>query len=271
MRDNNERPPGFTRQSDHLVLKHICRVGIQIAGRLIRKNNVRVVHERTGDRDPLLLPSREHTGSVVHSSSETESLEQIRGLPACVGESRLPDQRRHRHVLDGCKFRKQVVKLEDKAYGSISKGCEFLVVSRKDVLTLEEYAACIRAIEGSEDMEKRAFARPALTNHRDDLTGGNRKINRIQNNKSGAGARRIGLAKSFGGKKRHFGIGSATEAVQGTLPFDAVFVHLVVEVRSLDSDGLRRLADVPVELIELVNDEDLFGLISKVAELIEPV
>src|SRR5690606_17900113 len=60
---------------------------------------------------------------------------------------------------------------------------------------------------------------------------------------------------------------SACKAL-GFLACDSVLVHLIVQMRPLDSDGLRRAADVPVVFDELSLYEYLLGHIPEVAELL---
>src|SRR5690606_21652338 len=61
---------------------------------------------------------------------------------------------------------------------------------------------------------------------------------------------------------------SRQRATQAWLPLDAILVHLVVEVRSLDTDRLCGLADIPVELIEFAHDEDLLRFVPEVSKLV---
>ncbi len=50
-----------------------------------------------------------------------------------------------------------------------------------------------------------------------------------------------------------------------------VFAHLIVEMRSLYSDGLSRAADIPLVLDELVLDEQLLSVVTELCKLIESI
>jgi hypothetical protein len=71
--DPGDLPPGF---------------GIEIGGRLIGEHHGRVVGERPGDRDPLLLPAREVAGPVLEALAQPEPRQRLRGAGARLGRGR---------------------------------------------------------------------------------------------------------------------------------------------------------------------------------------
>ncbi|MNE32504.1 hypothetical protein D3C80_1261190 [compost metagenome] len=88
---------------------------IERTGRFIGKNNFRPVHQRAGNTDTLLLPTRELRRFVIHSVLQSKPGEQVFG-------PRLAFCRRHRGIQGGnsdvfgsAQIGHQVITLENKA------------------------------------------------------------------------------------------------------------------------------------------------------------
>ena len=77
----------------------LSAVRIEVAGRLVRQEDLRFVHKRSRDRDPLLLPAGELLREVVQFVGESNLLEYLEYSTAdlTLGESQ--DLERHRDIL----------------------------------------------------------------------------------------------------------------------------------------------------------------------------
>ena len=129
----------------------------------------RLVHERAGDGDALLLAAGELRRPVVGPVAEPERFEQGAGAGRRLRERPAADQRRHRHVFERAELGQQVVELEDEPDRAVAEVGERLVVLGEHVRSVVADGAARRAVERAEEVEQRALPRPALPHDRDDL------------------------------------------------------------------------------------------------------
>jgi len=66
--------PELFEQGDDLVPRSL----VQVAGRLVREDHARILHQRPRDRGALLLAARELTGQVFGTTSQSQRLEGFR-------------------------------------------------------------------------------------------------------------------------------------------------------------------------------------------------
>ena len=67
---------------------------VQVAGRLVRQENGRLVDQGAGNRDPLLLAARELVREVVHAVAESYRIQHV----SCAGMPRRAVQTRARRA-----------------------------------------------------------------------------------------------------------------------------------------------------------------------------
>src|SRR6478735_10145224 len=84
---------------------------------------------------------------------------------------------RDAYILDSGKLGKQVMKLENKSNMFIPKSRHLLIHRKINRLVIDNNLAFIRAIQGAQDMQKGAFARPRWANNANNLSLMNIKIN----------------------------------------------------------------------------------------------
>src|SRR5947199_311789 len=77
--DDDGQPILFVQALQHLQ-NVLGRARIEVAGGLIREEQLRAVDQGTGDRDTLLLAARQGGGFVVHAFSQADELEHLLGL-----------------------------------------------------------------------------------------------------------------------------------------------------------------------------------------------
>src|SRR5438094_6990969 len=75
---------------------------VEVAGRLVGEQQRRVVHQRAGDGDALLLPTRELIRMVIDAIAEADGLERLRRALPPLGRGRLGAvKERQLDVLEG--------------------------------------------------------------------------------------------------------------------------------------------------------------------------
>ncbi len=77
---------------------------VEVAGGFVREEDRRLVHERAGDRDTLLLSAGKLRGRVRAASPEPHALEQRAGAGATRGASEPAEvEVRQFHILNRCR------------------------------------------------------------------------------------------------------------------------------------------------------------------------
>src|SRR5579864_4353842 len=72
--------PILARQAEEKIDDTGTRGGIQIARRLVCKENAGIVHQGTGDGDTLLLSATELRRKMIEPPGEADAIEQFPGL-----------------------------------------------------------------------------------------------------------------------------------------------------------------------------------------------
>ena len=70
--DNDQGCPALLVELHKQLHNFIPGFGVKVAGWLVRHHNGWLIHDRTGDRYPLLLPSGELVRAVCHPIGETD-------------------------------------------------------------------------------------------------------------------------------------------------------------------------------------------------------
>src|SRR5580704_1653809 len=87
---------------------------IQVARRLICKNDIGLVDQSPGHRHPLLLPTRQRTGLVVYPVPNAKHSQQIERPLLHFPLSPTRDPPRDTDILQCAELRQQVMELEYK-------------------------------------------------------------------------------------------------------------------------------------------------------------
>ena len=94
------------------------RKGVQIAGGLVREDDLGAADEGARERDALVLAAGELGGQVVQAVGEADLFQQLAGARAHRSPSADAREARHRrqhHVLDDVQLGHEVEALEDEA------------------------------------------------------------------------------------------------------------------------------------------------------------
>ena len=152
------------RKPQHLV----GGVLIEIAGRLVRKQQFRFGGERAADRDALLLPARQLLGIAPQKFAKAEPLHQFR-MPGRIVPVR--DARLEGEIVIDRKARDQVELLEYQAEPIAPQLRASGVRQCGDVGIVEPDLAAIGGIEPGDQMQQRALARTGFARQRHALAG----------------------------------------------------------------------------------------------------
>ena len=147
-------------------------VGVEVAGRLVRKQDLRVVGERTRERDTLLLAAGELSRIVMHAVAQPDARQEApRSL---IGATlRLPCEgalefHRHEDVLEcgECRDELEVLKHEPHSFGPQPRPP--VLRETPQVLAVEPDVPCCRQVEPGEQAEQRCLAAAGRANDGDE-------------------------------------------------------------------------------------------------------
>ena len=162
---------GRARAVDAVEQAHDADRGgrVEVAGGLVGQQDQRPVHERPGDRDPLLLATGELVGEVRRPSSTSPTSSRIAGtwdLTTWLGPA--DDLERERHVLEHGLVGEQLEVLEDAA-DVAAQVRDLPAVELADVLAGDEDAALGRVLLLVEEADERRLARARRADQEDEL------------------------------------------------------------------------------------------------------
>ena len=123
MRDEQRRDPLVTLQRANLVAQREPRRGIQCRQRLVEQQRARLEHQRTCERDPLLLAAGQLAGPAIGKRSEADAIEHRERALATRRVVDMAHAQRIGDVLPDLHRGEQRIALEDDAAGTVARGC----------------------------------------------------------------------------------------------------------------------------------------------------
>ncbi len=113
MGDEDEGDADLALDALQLDLHLLAQLEVERAERLVEQQDLRVVHERTGQRDALLLAARQLRRPPLLVSGQLDELEHERHLVANLVRRRAAAAQAERDVLEHAEVREERVALED--------------------------------------------------------------------------------------------------------------------------------------------------------------
>jgi hypothetical protein len=157
MRDDRDRllelVDGTAQERQHGV----ARLGVEVAGRLVREDHHRTGHQRARDRDALLLAARQLGWPVAAALLQPDGDEQP--LEPLAVDLVAGDPRRQQDVLLDRQGRQQIERLEDETDARSPQPCQLAVVEIVQPGAAEHNLAGGRQVEPGEQVHERRFAR----------------------------------------------------------------------------------------------------------------
>ena len=142
---------------------------VEIAGRLVGENQRRLVGERAGDRDALLLAARQLRRAVVSRWPRPSVAEQLFGALARRFRRRAVDQLRQDDILARVEIGQQMMELIDEAEASRRSRVRPVVVELRRFLARDPDRAFEAALEQADRLQQGRLARTRRAEQRDDL------------------------------------------------------------------------------------------------------
>ena len=105
----------FPAEPHHQLHDLLGGPGVQVAGRLVGKDNFWLCPKRPCNADALLLSTGHLRRLVAHAPAQSHLFENLLGAPVADAFGDAPKHQRHRHIFQRAVGLQQVVGLEDKA------------------------------------------------------------------------------------------------------------------------------------------------------------
>ena len=146
------------------LLKHAHHLdgglAVEVAGRLVREEDLGVVGQGAGDGDALLLAAGKLVWMMAGAVAEAHQIECARGMFALFPGMNAVTVVKHRHfdVLQRRRARKQVETLKDETDLFVADISERITVESGNVYAVEQIIAAARAVERTDHVHQRAFA-----------------------------------------------------------------------------------------------------------------
>ena len=166
----------LAREAEQQVDDGCSSGGIQIARRLVGKEDAGVIDQRAGNGDALLLAAAELGGKVIETAREADAVEQVAGLGFA---SLIPGAAEHggeKDIFQGGQFGQQEVGLEDKTHPAIAQISLLVAAKGEELFSLELDRACARTFQARKDVEQGRFSRTGGTAQEDHFAPGNIEI-----------------------------------------------------------------------------------------------
>jgi hypothetical protein len=146
------RPVRFdlvTQQSQNLS----CAIGIQIARRFIRQDQLGTMHECTRDRDPLHFSTGKLARHAMRAIRETYCAQHPQCARARILQRPAQQPQRQLHVPVYGKIRQHVKRLEHEAHLLAAQAGERIVIQRAERYAIDQHITGIRLIQAGNQIE----------------------------------------------------------------------------------------------------------------------
>ncbi|MNZ73825.1 hypothetical protein D3C78_922530 [compost metagenome] len=158
----------------------IAAGAIQRAGRLVRKNDLGIVHQSAGDGNTLLLAAGKLAGTVIDAFRHTETAKQPRGIAPAIALCLSGIDRRNFNITERRQLGKQMVTLEDKTEIFAPQRRKLVGIKITRFLPPDAVDARCRPVEAAEDVHQRRLARTGCADNRHHLTGLDGEVDVLQ-------------------------------------------------------------------------------------------
>ena len=157
---------GALQQLEHMV----GRFDVEVAGRLVRQHELRLVNHGARNRDPLLLAARNVFGKSVRAAREAELRRAARGCAAAPPPRANAVQRqRQLDVLADRQGRNEVEGLEHEAEALPPPARPLGLGQRGEIGAVDADAACVGGLEAADQAQQRRLAGAAATHDGNEL------------------------------------------------------------------------------------------------------
>lgn len=160
VRDDDDRDPLVAIDVLKQLQDLLARGVIQGPRGLVAQEQLGLLRDGAGDRDPLLLAAGELTGEVVEPLAQPHLAQGLRGVEMIVGYLRGEFD-----VLQRRKAGYEVVELEDEADVGAPVHDELLVRQPRDIAAVHQHRALRGRVHAAQDVERRGLPGSRLPQH----------------------------------------------------------------------------------------------------------
>ena len=163
VRDHDDEP----RLGDLFEKVHDLDAGraVERAGRLVGKNDLGVVDQRTRDRNALHLTAGKLIGQLLDLLGKPDLCESFSRTPVALGAADAGQRQSHRDVVQNGHVRNEVVTLKDKTYPEVAVCVPIDVLVDLGRHAVDQQIARRIAVETADDVEERGLAAARLSQH----------------------------------------------------------------------------------------------------------
>ena len=177
--DDNHRDAQLAVDFLNQLQNRVGGVGVQRTGGLIAKQHLRVGCQCAGNRNALLLATRQLRGVGIRLVGQTDQLQQFAGTGFGLVLGDLGQLHREHNVAQAGALHQQVKLLKNHrnlAAGSAQVSC----IQALHLLAVHRHAALIRALQHIDTAYQRGFSRAGHTNNAVDIAVLYRQVDIIQ-------------------------------------------------------------------------------------------
>ena len=190
----------------------ICRADlrVQVAGRLVGQQQLRLAGQRARDRHALLLPARELAGQVPHARGQPQLGQRLLDALLALGGRHAAVAQRHVDVVEHVQVGDQVEALEDEADLLVAQPRQALVGQPAHVLAVQPVLALVEVVQQARHRQERRLARARRPHDGHELAALDRHASRPPAPRSrpaprGTPCARRACISSMGEAQRRFG------------------------------------------------------------------
>ena len=147
----------------------LAGVRVEITGGLIREEERGIGDEGASDSHALLLSARQLRGAMVQAIAKPDHAESLRRSPTTARGCFARENERKRHVFPGGHRGHEVKLLKDDADHCAPKFSLLRPIQRAQIPVAYADVSTRRAVHRRQQVQKGRFARPARSDHRDEL------------------------------------------------------------------------------------------------------
>ena len=136
-----------------------ARVRIEIARRFVGKDQRRAIHQRSGNRHPLLLSARHLIGMVVHAFAQAHVLKRLARTGVALAGRDARVQQGKLDVLQCSGARQQVETLKHEPQGAVAQPSQGIAVELRHLPARQPVVPRTGTVEAPQNVHQGGLAR----------------------------------------------------------------------------------------------------------------
>ncbi len=154
------------REIQQKIDNYIAGLGIEVAGRLVGKNDIRIVRQSAGNGNALLLATRKLGRQMLHPVSQANCRQTFFRCFGCQSSANHPGQR---NIFQRRQFRQQEISLENETHFLVAKARLRSRTAVVEIAALKFHRARFRSLQASQRVNQSCFPRSGRAANKNDL------------------------------------------------------------------------------------------------------